>query len=86
MPDALGEPARPGTTSSGLGRVLVAVYGVFALAAGARATVQLVTRFEEAPLAYLLSAVAAAVYAVATVGLVRGGRAGRATATGAILL
>ena len=86
MPDALGEPARRGTTSSGLGRVLVAVYGVFALAAGARATVQLVTRFEEAPLAYLLSAVAAAVYAVATVGLVRGGRAGRATATGAILL
>ena len=69
---------------SGPGRVLVALYGVFALAAGARATVQLATRFEDAPLAYLLSAFAAVVYVVATVGLVRGGRAGRRTALGAI--
>ena len=74
--DALG--------GSGPGRVLVALYGVFALAAGARATVQLATRFEDAPLAYLLSALAAVVYVVATVGLVRGGRAGRRTALGAI--
>lgn len=86
MPDPLGEPARPGTATSGLGRVLVALYGTFALAAGARAAVQLATRFDEAPLAYLLSALAAAVYAVATVGLVRGGRGGRATATAAILV
>jgi hypothetical protein len=86
VPDPLGEPARAGTTSSGLGRVLVAVYGTFALAAGARATVQLATRFGEAPVAYLLSALAAAVYVVATVGLVRGGRGGRATATAAILV
>jgi hypothetical protein len=69
---------------SGPGRVLVALYGVFALAAGARAAVQLSTRFDEAPLAYLLSAVAAAVYVVATVGLVRGGRSGRRTALAAI--
>jgi cytochrome bd-type quinol oxidase subunit 2 len=54
--------------------VLVAVYGVFALAAGARAVVQLSTRFAEAPVAYLLSALAAAVYVVATVALARGGR------------
>ena len=86
MPDALGPPARPGTTSAGLGRVLVAVYGTFALAAGARATVQLATRFSEAPVAYLLSALAAAVYVVATVGLARGGRGGRATAAAAILV
>ena len=45
-------------TSSGPGRVLVAVYALFALAATARAGVQLATRFSEAPLAYLLSAVA----------------------------
>ena len=69
---------------SGPGRVLVALYGVFALAAGARATVQLATRFGDAPLAYLLSALAAVVYVVATVGLVRGGRAGRRTALVAI--
>jgi hypothetical protein len=62
----------------------VAVYGIFALAAGARAAVQLSTRFDEAPLAYLLSAFAAVVYVVATAGLVRGGRAGRRTALVAI--
>ncbi|WP_409329453.1 hypothetical protein [Trujillonella humicola] len=79
----MAEPARPvggPAPAQGLGRVLVAVYGVFALAAGARAAVQIATRFSEAPLAYLLSALAAAVYAVATVGLARGGRGGRRTA------
>lgn len=59
---------------TGPGRVLVAVYGLFALAAGARAAVQLSTRFAEAPLAYVLSAVAAAVYIVLTVALARGAR------------
>ena len=76
MPEPAGE--RPGTapggTATGPGRVLVAVYAVFALAAGARAVVQLSTRFSEAPVAYLLSALAAAVYVVATVALARGGR------------
>ena len=86
MPDPLGEPAPPGTAWSGIGRVLVTLYGTFALAAGARAGVQLATRFAEAPLAYLLSALAAVVYVIATVGLVRGGPAGRTTATVAILL
>ncbi|RBY92714.1 hypothetical protein [Blastococcus sp. TF02A-30] len=87
MPDdrAFGAPAAPaGSTSSGAGRVLVALYGVFALAAGARAAVQLSTRFDEAPLAYLLSALAAAVYVVATVGLVRGGPGGRRLALAAM--
>jgi hypothetical protein len=82
---ALGGPAAEPTggtadTSRGPGRVLVAVYGVFALAAGARAAVQLATQFDEAPLAYMLSALAAAVYLVATVALARGGRSGRRTA------
>jgi hypothetical protein len=87
MPEpALGRPAAGAapSTSTGPGRVLVAAYAVFALSAGARAAVQLSTRFAEAPLAYLLSALAAAVYLVATVGLVRGGRAGRRTALAAI--
>ena len=72
---------RPGT---GPARALVALYGVFALAAGARAAVQLSTRFDEAPVAYLLSAFAAAVYVVAAVGLARGGPAGRRIALAAI--
>jgi hypothetical protein len=72
---ALGDPAENGAaTAVGPGRVLVAVYGTFALAAGARAAVQLATRFAEAPVAYLLSAFAAAVYLIATVALARGAR------------
>jgi hypothetical protein len=59
---------------SGPGRVLVAVYALFALAAGARAGVQLATKFGEAPLAYSLSAFAAAVYIILTVALARGAR------------
>jgi hypothetical protein len=56
------------------------LYGLFALAAGARAAVQIATKFDQAPLAYLLSAVAAVIYLVATIGLVRGGRGGRTLA------
>ncbi|GGO04338.1 membrane protein [Microbispora rosea subsp. aerata] len=59
---------------SGPGRVLVAVYGVFALAATSRAAVQIATRFAEAPLAYVLSAFAGVVYIVLTVALARGAR------------
>jgi hypothetical protein len=62
---------------SGAGRVLLLVYGVFALSASARALVQITTHFSEAPLAYLLSAFAGLVYIAATVGLARGGPAGR---------
>lgn len=77
-----GEPAaaRPAGgrvrtgTGSGPGRLLVAVYAIFALAAGARAGVQIGTKFSDAPLAYSLSAFAAAVYVLATVALARGGR------------
>ena len=55
----------------GPGRLLVAVYAVFALAASSRAALQLLTRFDQAPVAYLLSALAAAVYVVAAVALAR---------------
>lgn len=71
-------------TSSGFGRLLVAVYAVFAVSAGARAGVQLATDFAAAPLAYLLSAVAAAVYLLATVALTRPGRTARLVAAAAI--
>ncbi|GAB3738405.1 hypothetical protein [Microlunatus parietis] len=68
---------RPGNTRKGPGRILVAVYGLFALSAGARAGLQLATRFAEAPLAYLLSALAAAIYLVATITLGLGTRTSR---------
>lgn len=60
-------------TASGPGRLLVLVYGIFALSATARAAVQIATKFPEAPVAYLLSALAAVVYLLATVGLARSG-------------
>lgn len=50
----------------GAGRLLVAVYGVFAISATARASYQLLIEFSQAPVAYLLSAVAALVYVLAT--------------------
>ena len=43
-------------TNTGPGRVLLSVYGLFAVAATSRAAVQLATKFHEAPVAYLLSA------------------------------
>ena len=72
------------STSRGFGRVLVVVYAIFALAATARSLVQIVTRFDQAPLAYLLSALAAAIYIVATIALARGDRTSRRVATVAI--
>jgi hypothetical protein len=74
------EPGGPTPINTGPGRVLVGLYGLFALAAGARAAVQIATKFDQAPLAYLLSAVAAVIYLVATIGFVRGGRGGRTLA------
>lgn len=68
----------------GVGRILIAVYGVLALAALGRSGYQIATRFEEAPLAYSLSALAAVVYVVATVALVSPGRRWRAVAWAAV--
>jgi len=62
------------TRNTGPGRLLIAVYAVFALSATARAGYQILTKFSEAPLAYLLSAFAAVVYIVATVSLAKAGR------------
>ena len=69
--------------AQGFSRLLVVVYAVFAIAATSRSAVQLATRFDEAPIAYLLSAVAALVYIVATIALALGDR-GRRVAMAAI--
>ena len=61
-------------TATGWGRALVFVYGVFAVAATGRSVLQLSTEFSRAPLPYLLSAVAAVVYCVATYALATGRR------------
>jgi hypothetical protein len=64
--------SRTGSTRTGPGRLLVAVYGLFALSASARAAVQIATKFGHAPVAYLLSAFAALVYILATATLANG--------------
>lgn len=71
-------------TLSGLGKALIAVYGVLALAATFRSFYQIVTKFDEAPLAYSLSAVAACVYILATVALILRGAVWRRVARIAI--
>ena len=79
MPEPTTQSTRPADAAlnTGLGRVLLFVYGVFALSASARAGVQIATHFSEAPLAYLLSGLAGLVYIAATVGLAIGGPRGR---------
>lgn len=68
------EPSNARTRSRGIGGVLIAVYGVLALAATGRSFVQIATKFDHAPVAYLLSALSAVVYIVATIALLKRGR------------
>ena len=49
---------------SGPHKALLAFYALFTLAAGARAVVQLITQYDEAPVAYWLSLAAAVTYAL----------------------
>ncbi len=67
-------PDHRGSLSTGWGRLLVFVYGVFAVAATGRSLVQLGQDADRAPLAYSLSLVAAVIYLVATSCLLLGGR------------
>jgi hypothetical protein len=78
--------ADPAATKHGPGRILIAVYGVFALAATARAGVQIATKFGDAPIAYLLSAVAAVIYCAATFALAKATVVSRKVATVAIAI
>lgn len=59
--------------SRGLGLVLVAAYGILALAATGRSVYQILSEFDRAPLAYSFTAVAALVYILATVALIAPG-------------
>jgi hypothetical protein len=61
------------TQSLGVGRLLIAIYAIFAVSATARATYQLIREFDQAPLAYSLSAISAIVYVLATISLAKQG-------------
>ncbi|MGW8375782.1 hypothetical protein [Streptomyces sp. ODS28] len=72
-------PARQGI-NTGPGKLLVTLYGIVTVGALSRSVYQVTTRFHEAPLAYVLSAVAAVVYTFITLCLVKGGEGARFTA------
>ena len=69
----------------GVGRLLISLYGILATAATVRAVYQLLRKFQDAPLAYSLSAISAVVYIVATVALARSGQAWRKVAIATIV-
>lgn len=58
----------------GVGRLLIVFYAVFAVSSTARASFQILTKFEQAPLAYSLSLVSALVYILATISLAKSGK------------
>ncbi len=63
------------TRAVGVGRVLIVVYAILALAATARSVYQIIRSFDEAPVAYTLSALAGVVYILATIALIKRGDA-----------
>ena len=52
--------------------ILIAVYSILGLAATGRATVQILEKFSDAPIAYTLSALSAVLYVLIAVALWRG--------------
>ncbi len=71
-------------TGQGFGRLLVALYGVLALAAVGRSSYQLATTFPHTPVAYWLSAVAAVIYVVVAIAMAQGHGRWRALAWGTL--
>ena len=69
----MAEETSAPTLRSGPGRILVAVYALYAVAATGRSAYQLSVQASEAPVPFTLSLLAALIYIAATVALVRGG-------------
>jgi len=59
----------------GVGRVLIVIYAILAIGATSRAAFQMATVYSTAPVAITLSALSGVIYIVATVALLRPGRA-----------
>jgi len=55
----------------GVGNLVIAIYGVFALSATVRASYQLLRKYDDAPVAYWLSLFSAVVYVIATFALAK---------------
>ncbi len=67
-------PTQTSGRTTGVGRIIVMLYAILALAASWRSGFQILTKFDEAPVAFTLSAVAGLVYIVATIALATPGR------------
>ena len=57
--------------TSGFGRVLVMIYAVFAISATGRSVYQIIAKFDNAPVAFSLSAMAAVIYIIATIAIAK---------------
>jgi cytochrome bd-type quinol oxidase subunit 2 len=66
--------ARKVDSRAGLGRALAATYAFLAFAACPRSAVQIATHFDQAPIAFLLSALSGAIYLLAAIALRRESR------------
>ncbi|GAB95213.1 hypothetical protein BJY21_002652 [Kineosphaera limosa] len=73
---SVAHPEPSTTVPSGPGRLFTLLYGIFAVGATSRSAVQLIERASHAPVAYGLSALAALVYVVGFVLLLRWGHPG----------
>lgn len=69
----------------GVGRLLILVYAVFAISSTARASFQVITKFEEAPVSYSLSLLSALVYVLATVSLAKSSPAWKTIALASVI-
>ena len=78
-------PASNPKRTLGVGRLLIVFYAVFAVSSTARASFQIVTKFEQAPLAYSLSLVSALVYILATISLAKSGKSWRQVALWSVI-
>ncbi|MDZ5076118.1 hypothetical protein [Nesterenkonia sp. HG001] len=70
----------------GVGMLIITAYGIFAVSATARALYQILVHFDDAPVAYSLSAFAALVYVFATLALARTSTAAWRAALVAVLI
>jgi hypothetical protein len=78
------DAAEDDSPPTGPRRLLIALYAIFALAATARGIVQIATKFDEAPVAYVLSLFSGIVYICATIGLLTNRRWSRPLAWAAV--
>lgn len=60
--------------TKGIGRIIVMVYAILALAASWRSGFQILSKFDEAPVAFILSGMSGLVYIIATIALAIPGR------------